>query len=419
MGFWHKAKLRIFLLGFVIFLSPLYPQNNTEVSQEDMFANMEFSLLTASPGGVLFNSWGHTLLLIQNKVFATDVAIDYGRFVLDPFFLLHFFKGEPTYYVGSDLLQNELERISVEGRFVYQQKLHLTVEQKKNIMQKITHDLLPENRKFVYHHFTQNCTTKIRDLLNKTLDNYLSNTFSKQTSNMSFRTQGVRKINISPWVKIPLNIFLGWQMDEKMSVYQSMFLPANFMKYVDTSRKELHAIYGYEVVEPIKIIAFPFGDTRAKEETVLQKNYTFVWLFIFFALAVLFLFYAFAVWRNKFKTFTTVLFILWAISSSLIGLMILYINSIAVQPELQANLNWLIFNPLNIVLLLFFYYFGKHEQKRRQKITIVLFIFFPLLTVLFRLFFWLPYPMFWQPTEYFSLYVLSFYTALFLRFNKI
>lgn len=392
---------------FLFFYVPLFSQDAQTLTKEQL-QPLEFSLLTVSPGGMIFNSWGHTLLLLENKDLDSQIVFDYGRFIFEPFFLFNWLKGKPTYYVGSNLFEGELHLFEQEGRWVYRQKLFLNTEQKKIILKAIRHDMLPENRRFVYHHFEENCTTKVRDLLDDSLDSFLKEKYSNKLSGLRFRDLGVRQAKIPVTAKIVLHLFLGWQTDRSMNLYQTMFLPKNLMMLLDQSKEQLAEFYQSPMVGKIETIGYPFGVVQPPPlEDSLQK-FDYAWFVLFALLFLMLLLYFFLLWKDK-KIFTKTLFFLWSLFSSLLGLAILYANIIAVQPELQVNLNILVFNPLNIVLYFLYLFFEKKQSTKKRNFAFVAMIFFPLLSVFMRLFFFLPFAFFKQPTELFSIYVLLFY----------
>lgn len=404
-------KLLLNVFFFLFFIANVFSQditNDSGLLDKKKLDSLEVSLLTVSPNEVIFNSWGHTLLLIENKQWKTKVALDYGWFVLESFFLINWLKGKPTYYVSSDIFEGALHRFEQEGRWVYRQKLFLNAKQKEIVFKAISHDMLPKNRKFVYHHFHENCTTKIRDILDHSLNSFLKEQYSSESSGMSFRDLGVRQAKISATAKILLHLFLGWQTDRSMNIYQTMFLPKNLMLLLDQSKEQLAQRYQKPMVGKIETIGYPFGIVQQPPlENSIQK-FDYEWVVLVFILLVMLLLYVFWVLKTKNKT-AKILFFLWSLFSSLLGITILYINIIAVQPELQVNLNMLIFNPLNIVFYFLYLFFEKKQITNKRNLVFLVMASFPLFSVFIRLFFFLPFAFFKQPTEFFSIYVLLFY----------
>lgn len=52
-----------------------------------------------------------------------------------------------------------------EGRWVYQQELNLTNEEKAEMRRAFDNNFLPENRTYRYNYFYDNCTTRPRDII--------------------------------------------------------------------------------------------------------------------------------------------------------------------------------------------------------------------------------------------------------------
>lgn len=76
-----------------------------------------------------------------------------------------FFRGTTSFWVGRDTPERMLEVYLYYDRTVWVQPLPLDADQKRRVIEKLERDILPENRNYAYDHFIDNCTTRIRDII--------------------------------------------------------------------------------------------------------------------------------------------------------------------------------------------------------------------------------------------------------------
>lgn len=147
----------------------IYAVNNVQPSKADN-DSIEISLLTCAPGKEVYSLYGHTAIRYNDKAKGIDIAINYGMFSFKtPFFIPRFIFGLTDYEMGIIPFDAFCEEYRYEDRDVIQQVLNLTADEKKEIIKAIETNYLPENRIYRYNYFYDNCTTRARDILIKTL----------------------------------------------------------------------------------------------------------------------------------------------------------------------------------------------------------------------------------------------------------
>jgi len=67
------------------------------------------------------------------------------------------------FWVSVASSENTLEEYAAEDRTIYVQPLPLTDAQARELALRLAHDTAPENRFYIYDHFLDNCTTRLRD----------------------------------------------------------------------------------------------------------------------------------------------------------------------------------------------------------------------------------------------------------------
>jgi hypothetical protein len=111
-----------------------------------------------------------------------------------------------------------------EDRTIWRQRLPLTDDQAHAIADKLCTDMEPANRYYIYHHFNDNCTTRLRDLIDKTYDGRLRADSDKPYPK-TFRQFGTSGLaDFLPLIFI--SDFIGGRLlDRRPTEWQAMFHP--------------------------------------------------------------------------------------------------------------------------------------------------------------------------------------------------
>ncbi len=219
------------LIFALVFIYPL------RLSAQDDSCHIRISLLTASPGEELYSTFGHSAIRVTDTVSHTDIVYNYGTFNFDdPNFYTKFIRGKLLYYISSDEASSFMQEYIAENRSVTEQVLNLTCEEKTGLADFLQKNLSGENRFYKYDFLFDNCTTRLRDAIEKTTDKtvHFGNVL---TSKKTFRDliHWYLNRNNMPWSKLGIDILLGKPTDAAMSNYQVMFLPEYLMKTMDSS----------------------------------------------------------------------------------------------------------------------------------------------------------------------------------------
>ncbi|GEM_PF-4137809 len=132
--------------------------------------SMRVSLVTMVPGDALFTGFGHIALRFTDEGSGMDQVYDYGTYdAQDPAIVVNFLTGKLQYYCSSTTWQEMLDWYSEDFGAIEVRELRLAPQQVRWLLARVTHDCLPENAAYAYHHFYNNCSTKIRDILDELL----------------------------------------------------------------------------------------------------------------------------------------------------------------------------------------------------------------------------------------------------------
>ena len=117
-----------------------------------------------------------------------------------------------------------------------EQVLALDGSQKMRIKELITQNMLPENRGYKYDFLFDNCTTRLRDLVEKASDSTVTNSLVvKEKTTYRNLIHVYLDQNDKQWSKFGIDLLLGSRTDAYMNKSQVMFLPDYLMKSFDSS----------------------------------------------------------------------------------------------------------------------------------------------------------------------------------------
>ena len=192
--------------------------------------SVDISLLTCGPGQEVWSYYGHTALRIQDKVHDSDVAVNWGMFSFkQPFFELRFVFGLADYQIGIFPMSDFIAEYSAEGRWVRQQRLQLSRQEKLKILRAIEENAKPENRTYRYNFFYDNCTTRAREMILSNIGTQSTN--FKDTPTTSTYREEIHKLNGQHrWARFGNDLLLGCQADRPITQREWEFLPDNLSK---------------------------------------------------------------------------------------------------------------------------------------------------------------------------------------------
>ncbi|MFS4456289.1 DUF4105 domain-containing protein [Maribacter sp. 2304DJ31-5] len=208
-------------LVFILFCSIGFSQKKIELTSLS-----RISILTFGPGDDLYSKFGHTAIRIQEPSLDLDIVFDYGNFAsFEDGFYLKFIQGQLTYSMGGRKFSSLIEEYRQENRFVREQMLNLTLEERKQLFTFLENNFLPENRNYSYDFFFDNCATKIPEILKTVFKDkiYFANDHLKEQ--FTFRQLIHQKVKTNTWSGFGIDLALGTSIDKKASVKEHMFLP--------------------------------------------------------------------------------------------------------------------------------------------------------------------------------------------------
>jgi hypothetical protein len=214
--------MRILLI--LILILPFFTQAQKQVLSE----NAEISVITCGPSQEeLYTAFGHSAIRVFDPRYNYDAAYNYGVFDFNqPNFYLNFARGFLYYKLGVYAYQDFQAHYIYKNRYVHEQVLNLTQEQKQKLFDYLQINAKPENQQYRYDYFYNNCATKIRDVIVDALGAetiHFDGSYIK--TDYSIRELTDLYLAEQPWGDLGIDIGLGLAIDKKASPEEYMFLP--------------------------------------------------------------------------------------------------------------------------------------------------------------------------------------------------
>ncbi|MDI9356675.1 MAG: DUF4105 domain-containing protein [Chitinophagaceae bacterium] len=174
----------------------------------------------------LYLAFGHSAVWVKDSVQGLDIVFHYGVFDFQqPHFYLNFARGKLLYKMGVNYYQDFKNHYIGENRSIIYQELNLTGPEKNKLYASLLQNYLPENREYYYNYVTNNCATKIRDVLHSVFQDSLQFTYPFIKKDISFRKLIDIYLPLFPWGDLGIDVSLGSGIDHIITGYDYMFLP--------------------------------------------------------------------------------------------------------------------------------------------------------------------------------------------------
>ena len=188
--------------------------------------DLDVMLVTFGQGELVFERFGHNAIWIHEGVFGTDVMYDWGNFSFQqPHFLQRFLTGDTRYWMEAKDAGTMVDFYRRLGRTITLQRLDLTPQQKRRLRADLRRNALEENKYYRYDYFADNCSTRLRDALDRVLDGALRAATDTVRTPFTYRRESVRLTDGDRPIQTGIDIALGRPADVPLSLWQTFFIP--------------------------------------------------------------------------------------------------------------------------------------------------------------------------------------------------
>ncbi|HEU4763346.1 MAG TPA: DUF4105 domain-containing protein [Gemmatimonadales bacterium] len=188
------------------------------------------SVVTVGAGAAVWERWGHNMIRVRDTRTGLDVVYNYGMFDFgEKGFLLHFLEGRLNYWSAGFYTSPTIAFYERVHRSLWEQVLRLTPDQRLTLRQFLDWNALPEHRYYRYDYYRDNCSTRVRDALDRVLGGAIARATRGRPTGTTYRDHTRRLTQDDPFLRTGLMLLLGPAIDRPIDEWEEMFLPVQMM----------------------------------------------------------------------------------------------------------------------------------------------------------------------------------------------
>jgi hypothetical protein len=191
-------------------------------------------VITMGPGPYLYSFWGHSAIRVVDPVMG-DLVYNFGSVDFSGNFFLRMVRGEVEAFVGVSSFEATARTYIAEDRTLTRRILDLTPEQAEAIATRLRRYTQGGARHaYVYHHFEDNCVTRIGDEIDRVLGGALSRDARTRYLGRTLREEAVGAIERNGLWAVAVDLAMAGHIDREITAWEAAFLPKRFDEILDS-----------------------------------------------------------------------------------------------------------------------------------------------------------------------------------------
>jgi hypothetical protein len=208
-------------------------------------------LLTMAPGEEYWSRFGHNALLVAEPD-GTSTSYNFGYFDFEQQdFMLRFLRGRMLYRLVALPAEQDISQYVAEGRGVILQWFALDAAQARELAAFLHWNAQPENADYRYDYFYDNCSTRVRDAIDRAIGGELLRQTRSRSRGITARDESLRLAQTLPWLMLGIHFGLGPATDRPLSRWGEGFIPERLADAV----REVRLADGRPLVESEQVLA--------------------------------------------------------------------------------------------------------------------------------------------------------------------
>jgi hypothetical protein len=306
-------------------------------------ANIEVTLITYGPGETYWERFGHDAIELRDGVSGEAISFNYGVFDFnEKNFFLNFARGQMHYLMDAEPTAEDAHYYVDAGRSITRQRLALDADRSAALRDFLLWNLQPQNAGYSYDYYVDNCTTRVRDALDKALGGILRAQFTARAGGMTFRQQTDRLMAAQPWLMLVMDLGLGPYADRPLNAWQESFLPMVLQAQLLQVRMPDGQDGAKPLVQDEQVVSPNRLEAPSSTAPDLRLPLAFSGLLLGALLVVT---------RRWWPLGYALLGTLYLMAAGLVGLLLLALWTLTTHHSAWGNANLLLFNPLAFLLL--------------------------------------------------------------------
>jgi len=200
--------------------------------------SLRIGVLVMDPGEAFWERFGHDAILVEDRDAGTATSYNFGFFdMAEPGFVRNFVRGKMRYQLVALPLADDMAQYRDEGRGMTVQWLDLEPAQARALAASLAVNARPENARYRYDYYQDNCSTRVRDALDRALGGELRRQLSGRSRGNSWRSESVRLAWPAKWMAFGFHVGLGGVADKPLSRWDEAFIPMRLRESLREARR--------------------------------------------------------------------------------------------------------------------------------------------------------------------------------------
>jgi hypothetical protein len=193
--------------------------------------------MTIGPGDIYWERFSHNAIVIRDDRAQTEVAYNWGMFnFTDTDFISRLLRGRMRYFMQGFPASAWVDEYRRTNRDVWLQPVNLTPGERLELQTLLTEMDTDANRYYRYDYFRDNCSTRVRDALDRVLRGQIRGATENTETGTTYRWHTARLIQSVPLAYAGIQFVFGNRADEPISAWEEMFLPLRLREHLEGVR---------------------------------------------------------------------------------------------------------------------------------------------------------------------------------------
>ena len=357
-------------ISFIPDVAP-YDPNNSQILLEgkDFYKKNIFSHNTENPrytiqvstmgrGDPLYVWFGHSAIVVKDNVNDRSVMYDYGIFSFSEGFYKTFALGRLWYESWATDTAMRFRLASSENRDISLVTLNLSGEVALNVLNFVNMSVQPEHTTYLYHHYRENCSTKIRDIINVATKGKFKEWATTTPYPLTIRELVSLHTASSPFIHFTLNFLQNKSIDTPISLWEAMFLPEKLeeallsFNITQEDGSIIPLVVDREIINSAPQGLRPANDQSKTKANLIMIAFSIVLALILYISRRIMTHTIFKGIRNLFSFIYSFFSISWTLVATIFSTVLIFMMVASNHDVTYFNENILIISPLSILLLI-------------------------------------------------------------------
>lgn len=222
---WKRLVAAVIVAAVLCFSTNAHAQDSPWGEGKSDPSDLVISLATFSPGDDIPSWFGHAGLIVEDRHHNESRLYNYGMFHFDGAMLVRFAMGRLWFWVAPTPVAGTYRLYEQLDRDIHVIELNLPESRRAEVAELLAENVRPENRDYLYHHYDDNCATRLRDVIDEAVGGQFAEKYKNEPARLTLREHTRRHSAHNPPMDWLLMYMMNGSIDRDFTSWDEMFLP--------------------------------------------------------------------------------------------------------------------------------------------------------------------------------------------------